>query len=58
MPELDRRYMLIAPDLRLTGDSDKPAAGYDKYVLAKYLYQATNNCNGGMRLTKLTHRNR
>ena len=50
--------MLIAPDLRLTGDSDKPAAGYDKYVLAKYLYQATNNCNGGMRLTKLTHRNR
>jgi pimeloyl-ACP methyl ester carboxylesterase len=34
MPELARRYTVIAPDLRGAGDSDAPAGGYDKKTLA------------------------
>jgi pimeloyl-ACP methyl ester carboxylesterase len=34
MPELARRYTVVAPDLRGAGDSDAPADGYDKKTLA------------------------
>ncbi|WP_405577191.1 alpha/beta fold hydrolase [Streptomyces sp. NBC_01190] len=34
MPELARRYTVVAPDMRGAGDSDAPAGGYDKKTLA------------------------
>ncbi len=34
IPELAKRYRLIVPDLRGTGGSGKPAAGYDKATIA------------------------
>jgi pimeloyl-ACP methyl ester carboxylesterase len=34
MPELARHFTVIAPDLRGTGASDKPATGYDAATLA------------------------
>jgi pimeloyl-ACP methyl ester carboxylesterase len=34
LPELAKRYTVIAPDMRGTGDSDAPAGGYDKKTLA------------------------
>jgi len=34
IPALARHYTVLAPDLRGFGDSDKPAAGYDKKTLA------------------------
>jgi haloacetate dehalogenase len=35
IPELARRYRVIAPDLRGYGETDKPACGYDKRNMAK-----------------------
>ncbi|GLF92877.1 alpha/beta fold hydrolase [Streptomyces yaizuensis] len=35
MPELARRYRVIAVDLRGMGGSDKPAGGYDKKTMAR-----------------------
>jgi pimeloyl-ACP methyl ester carboxylesterase len=34
MPELAKKYTVIAPDMRGYGDSDKPATGYDGHTLA------------------------
>ncbi|NGZ88405.1 alpha/beta fold hydrolase [Duganella aceris] len=34
MPELAKRYRVIAPDLRGYGETDKPAGGYDKRNMA------------------------
>jgi hypothetical protein len=34
IPELARRYRVIAPDLRGYGDTDKPSTGYDKRTMA------------------------
>jgi haloacetate dehalogenase len=34
IPELAARYHVVAPDLRGYGDTDKPAAGYDKRTMA------------------------
>lgn len=34
IPELAKRYRVIAPDLRGYGDTDKPAGGYDKRTMA------------------------
>ena len=34
IPELARRYRVIAPDLRGYGDTDKPPTGYDKRTMA------------------------
>lgn len=34
IPELARRYTVIAPDLRGYGDTEKPAGGYDKRTMA------------------------
>lgn len=39
MPALAERYTVIAPDLRGSGDSDKPLAGYDKKTMAEDVYQ-------------------
>jgi pimeloyl-ACP methyl ester carboxylesterase len=41
MPALARHYTLIVPDLRGTGDSEKPATGYDKHLVAEDIYQLT-----------------
>jgi pimeloyl-ACP methyl ester carboxylesterase len=35
MPRLAERYTVIVPDLRGAGDSDAPAAGYDKETMAE-----------------------
>ncbi|GAB3809423.1 CFTR inhibitory factor Cif [Micromonospora zhanjiangensis] len=35
LPELAKRYTVIAPDLRGAGGSDAPASGYDKKTLAR-----------------------
>src|SRR3954453_22735071 len=34
IPVLAQRYRLIVPDLRGNGDTEKPAAGYDKRTMA------------------------
>lgn len=39
MPALAEHYTVIAPDLRGLGDSDKPAAGYDKRTVADDIYK-------------------
>jgi pimeloyl-ACP methyl ester carboxylesterase len=39
MPALAAQYTVIAPDLRGSGGSDTPAAGYDKNTLAEDIYQ-------------------
>lgn len=41
MPALAQRYMVIAPDLRGSGDSEKPASGYTKQTLAEDVFQLT-----------------
>jgi haloacetate dehalogenase len=37
VPELAKKYRVIAPDLRGYGETDKPATGYDKRNMAKDL---------------------
>jgi pimeloyl-ACP methyl ester carboxylesterase len=37
IPELARKYRVIAPDLRGYGETDKPATGYDKRTMANDL---------------------
>ncbi|OEZ99675.1 alpha/beta fold hydrolase [Duganella phyllosphaerae] len=39
MPELAKHYRVIAPDLRGYGETDKPAAGYDKRTMARDLVE-------------------
>lgn len=39
IPELAKRYRVIAPDLRGYGETDKPAAGYDKRTMANDLLE-------------------
>jgi pimeloyl-ACP methyl ester carboxylesterase len=39
MPQLAGRFTVIAPDLRGLGDSDKPAAGYDKRTVAQDIFE-------------------
>lgn len=39
MPALAENYTVIAPDLRGSGDSDKPNSGYDKKTMAEDIYQ-------------------
>lgn len=39
MPTLARNYRVIAVDLRGMGESDKPAAGYDKKTMARDVYE-------------------
>ena len=39
IPALAERFTVIAPDLRGCGDSDRPAAGYDKRTAAEDIHQ-------------------
>jgi pimeloyl-ACP methyl ester carboxylesterase len=39
LPELSKHYTVIAPDLRGMGESDKPAAGYDKKTMAVDMHE-------------------
>src|ERR1700721_3242540 len=34
IPELAKKYRVIAPDLRGYGETDKPSSGYDKRTMA------------------------
>jgi haloacetate dehalogenase len=34
IPELTKKYHVIAPDLRGYGETDKPSSGYDKRTMA------------------------
>ena len=36
IPELAKKFRVIAPDLRGYGETDKPATGYDKRNMGKY----------------------
>jgi pimeloyl-ACP methyl ester carboxylesterase len=39
LPELSKHFTVIAPDLRGTGESDKPAGGYDKKTMATDIHE-------------------
>ena len=39
IPALAKRYFVIAPDLRGSGNSGKPSEGYDKRTLASDVYE-------------------
>ncbi|MDX6432328.1 MAG: haloacetate dehalogenase, partial [Streptosporangiaceae bacterium] len=39
IPALAQSYFVIAPDLRGSGDSAKPADGYDKRTMASDVYE-------------------
>jgi pimeloyl-ACP methyl ester carboxylesterase len=43
IPALASKYRVIAPDLRGSGDSEKPPTGYDKKTLAEDVYQLTQH---------------
>ncbi|WP_247651666.1 alpha/beta fold hydrolase [Chitinophaga eiseniae] len=42
LPELSKHFTVIAPDLRGVGESDKPAAGYDKKTMAADMHALMN----------------
>lgn len=39
IPELAQYFTVIAPDLRGLGDSERPATGYEKQIIAEDIYQ-------------------
>jgi pimeloyl-ACP methyl ester carboxylesterase len=39
IPELAQHFTVIAPDLRGLGDSERPATGYEKHIVAEDIYQ-------------------
>lgn len=39
LPELSKYFTVIAPDLRGSGESDKPAGGYDKKTMATDIHE-------------------
>lgn len=39
LPQLAKKYTVIAPDLRGLGDSSKPESGYDKCTVVEDIYQ-------------------
>ena len=39
IPELAQKHRVIAPDLRGYGETEKPAAGYDKRTMEKDIYE-------------------
>ena len=39
LPELSKHFTVIAPDLRGTGESDKPAGGYDKKTMSTDIHE-------------------
>jgi pimeloyl-ACP methyl ester carboxylesterase len=39
LPELSKHFLIIAPDLRGVGESEKPAGGYDKKTMAKDIHE-------------------
>ena len=47
IPLLASQYMVIAPDLRGFGASDKPAEGYDKRTVAEDVFQLTRHLGLG-----------
>jgi pimeloyl-ACP methyl ester carboxylesterase len=49
IPALAKRYFVIAPDLRGSGDSAKPSEGYDKRTLASDVYEVVK----GLDVTKI-----
>ena len=49
IPALAKRYFVIAPDLRGSGDLGKPSEGYDKRTLASDVYQVVK----GLGITKI-----
>ncbi len=39
LPELSKHFTVIAPDLRGSGESDKPASGYDKKTMSTDIHE-------------------
>src|ERR1700733_3942054 len=39
LPELSKHFTVIAPDLRGSGESDKPEGGYDKKTMASDIHE-------------------
>ena len=47
IPVLAERFRVIAPDLRGYGETDKPAAGYDKRTMANDLVELLKSLDIG-----------
>ncbi len=47
IPALAQRYMVVAPDLRGCGDSDRPGGGYDKRTVAEDIHQLVQHLQLG-----------
>src|ERR1700688_375860 len=45
IPELAKKYRVIAPDLRGYGETDKPSSGYDKRTMATHLRELMRALN-------------
>jgi haloacetate dehalogenase len=45
IPELAKKYRVIAPDLRRYGETDKPSSGYDKRTMATDLRELMRALN-------------
>src|ERR1700721_4057990 len=45
IPQLAKKYRVIAPDLRGYGETDKPSSGYDKRTMATHLRELMRALN-------------
>ena len=55
MPELAKRYRVVAPDLRGLGDSSRPLSGYDKRTMAEDIWRLVNGHLGQERFCLVGH---
>ena len=55
IPELTKRFTVIAPDLRGLGDSSRPVTGYDKKTIAEDVWRLVNGTLGQERFAVVGH---